>query len=1383
MAGEKQFDLFDMSGQHAEAVPAVDTSPAMIETNSVSVTPAMTPSTVSPPTAAVSRVIADAGQELVANRRNRTRKATGWADVENLNDALKVREVVKANVWPKPDYKQLIASGMKPLIAHIVKQVYDSVAAKPVLGYGKALDDGSLIRYIEALNRVETGLTAWSNDREAIKDWVEKSLSKVGGMLGHRISVMDLAPDKSLLDLVYPGGSREFGDQLKLAGGNKLYGALQPGYQECKRGLDAIRKGWPEKREAWEIQGFSVVTDATISVESYKRKDGSIHLLNVNDRSVKSFETRELADEAGTKLQPFVLFGKRGFIDSFATEDEAIAAAKNRARRDKTETISDKGVRVEAVEREGIARRMPGEDISAERMVAEFGLKGVNFGNWMKTPSARLEAQLHLNHAFDSFHDLAEILGVPPKALSLNGMLGLAIGAQGAGGAYAAHFVPGVNEINLTRTSGAGSLGHEFGHALDHYFAAQGGLSTATEPFMTEHASFGATRAVTHREGNGFVTKDVPRFGELRPEIVLSFKRIVEAMNKRPETEEEADAALSVRQVKNQRNLGAWLKAIRKDFAGQEEAFDVLASRVEAGDVGEGRIALSSRVSVCPVVSEMRDLYKAAHGRVYPIENLKNLQAGISQGQHLSAKALADGGHVPQMVSTDYATNARKLDEEKGGKQYWSTNLEKFARAFDAFVSDELEARGAKNGYLSHTGRQGNTVPMAAEREAINVAFRGLVGALQVRETEHGPALASISANGVQQPLPMAVLQAEISRIRRQWPSMPPVHVVQTTADLSFKLNSNADGGYYDGQVYVIANNVADVKQLQKVLAHECVLHHSLIEMLGAYGFSKLHHGLQKLKEQGDPVVLALAADIQNRYGALPPEMETMEIVASAGEQCLDEKGNIRVEFGFMKGVFASIAGWLRDHGISFPFSNTELQGIMHNAGEWIKRDPIGTDRGADVSLSHATGEVLHSFAGVRAETAPLDALRLAREMKLSGIDDRTIWTDTGWTFGFADGKPRFEISDDQASIVVEGRTFAQVWLDMAKVDPSVNNIGQFLVKYPESPLTAEVNNHQGVRAAYEGLVTDDPAIAREIENYLEHADLYQAYPALARIKAAQPPGIDGMVRAGAAAFVPDANLFKYSRVNNPDQFRSTTLHEFQHAIQGIEGFSPGGSPENFQVMDLTGKEVSRINEVISDIYERNPAFYRDSVKATQLHLAVVDKYGTVSNGPASDPLVQEWWGAIDQRDSHPEAKDWYALKSLARQVERDRIILSPEDQYSRLAGEVEARVTQARIDMSPEERRAIYPLDNMDFPVASQALRGARRADALVFEGHHVGKILDVSDGVATQRVNRDGAVVRHVVSALSAPVAIGQVVEIRYAGEQGVVANPEQGIQQTCR
>jgi len=184
------------------------------------------------------------------------------------------------------------------------------------------------------------------------------------------------------------------------------------------------------------------------------------------------------------------------------------------------------------------------------------------------------------------------------------------------------------------------------------------------------------------------------------------------------------------------------------------------------------------------------------------------------------------------------------------------------------------------------------------------------------------------------QDMSFSVIEAEIIRMRQEWSAMPPVKVVNKVSDLPFAAPSNADGAYCDGRVYVVAENIIDLKQVQKVMAHECVLHHSLFEMLGDYGFSKLHVGIQGLKEAGDPVVTKLAGEILQRYGVLPPQDETKEIVARAGEQCLDDTGNVKVGFGFMKSVFAGVAGWLRDHGISVPFTNTELQGIMHDAGE-----------------------------------------------------------------------------------------------------------------------------------------------------------------------------------------------------------------------------------------------------------------------------------------------------------------------------------------------------------------------------------------------------------------------------------------------------------------
>jgi hypothetical protein len=99
-----------------------------------------------------------------------------------------------------------------------------------------------------------------------------------------------------------------------------------------------------------------------------------------------------------------------------------------------------------------------------------FGFRGVEFGNW----NNQEERQDVMNHAFDGLLDLAEVLNIPPKALSLNGELGLAFGARGQGLSGArAHYEPSYSVINLTKMAGAGALAHEWFHAFDHYLARQ----------------------------------------------------------------------------------------------------------------------------------------------------------------------------------------------------------------------------------------------------------------------------------------------------------------------------------------------------------------------------------------------------------------------------------------------------------------------------------------------------------------------------------------------------------------------------------------------------------------------------------------------------------------------------------------------------------------------------------------------------------------------------------------------------------------------------------------------------------------------------------------------------------------------------------------------
>ncbi|TPN11739.1 LPD5 domain-containing protein [Mesorhizobium sp. B2-1-2] len=141
--------------------------------------------------------------------------------------------------------------------------------------------------------------------------------------------------------------------------------------------------------------------------------------------------------------------------------------------------------------REGVDRREG--DVSPETFQETFGFRGVQFGNYVE--GAR--RQFELNEAFDGLMDLAEVLAVPPQALSLNGTLGLAFGARGRGGAQAAkaHYEPDQIVINLTKNSGAGSLAHEWFHGVDNYFGRQdtGGKMTAFASDM--RASSGKVRA------------------------------------------------------------------------------------------------------------------------------------------------------------------------------------------------------------------------------------------------------------------------------------------------------------------------------------------------------------------------------------------------------------------------------------------------------------------------------------------------------------------------------------------------------------------------------------------------------------------------------------------------------------------------------------------------------------------------------------------------------------------------------------------------------------------------------------------------------------------------------------------------------------------------
>jgi hypothetical protein len=122
-------------------------------------------------------------------------------------------------------------------------------------------------------------------------------------------------------------------------------------------------------------------------------------------------------------------------------------------------------------ERIGVEYLKKGELINSDMFIKGFGLKGVEYGLW-ESQDVR---KLNVVKAYNSLMDLSKLIGVSPKAISLNGELSLAFGSRGVPKARA-HYEFQTQAINLTKENGQGSLAHEWFHALDHYLARHSGV-------------------------------------------------------------------------------------------------------------------------------------------------------------------------------------------------------------------------------------------------------------------------------------------------------------------------------------------------------------------------------------------------------------------------------------------------------------------------------------------------------------------------------------------------------------------------------------------------------------------------------------------------------------------------------------------------------------------------------------------------------------------------------------------------------------------------------------------------------------------------------------------------------------------------------------------
>jgi hypothetical protein len=170
----------------------------------------------------------------------------------------------------------------------------------------------------------------------------------------------------------------------------------------------------------------------------------------------------------------------------------------------------------------------------------------------------------------------------------------------------------------------------------------------------------------------------------------------------------------------------------------------------------------------------------------------------------------------------------------------------------------------------------------------------------------------------------------------------------------------------------------------------------------------------------------------------------------------------------------------------------------------------------------------------------------------------------------------------------------------------------------------------------------------------LEHQELYKAYPELSDMPVHFFP--EEKMQGAYAAYSPKLDKMTLSDALSPEKARSSSLHEIQHAIQERERFGVGGNTRDFARMK--GEAEAKIDEL------------------NQQMIAAVRQMDNPATSTAQKAELKGQYDALmSQRN---------ALVPAAQ--------IDPMEAYGHLMGEAEARLTQRRRDLTPEQRRKNFP-------------------------------------------------------------------------------------------
>lgn len=335
-----------------------------------------------------------------------------------------------------------------------------------------------------------------------------------------------------------------------------------------------------------------------------------------------------------------------------------------------------------------------------------------------------------------------------------------------------------------------------------------------------------------------------------------------------------------------------------------------------------------------------------------------------------------------------------------------------------------------------------------------------------------------------------------------------------------------------------------------------------------------------------------------------------------------------------------------------------------------------------------------------------LDNLSVAREMEAEKKDAKAIKMATGWERG-ADGKWRYEIPDLKEFDRNGNLLYRKHHPDYARYIELQDKDLKNLLEDGEKLTDKEREEYEALSKKYEsdkfgGEKLDN---IHTLEAYVDAPELFKAYPELRNVRVTFKD--TGGWETASYYAISDVIYFNVDDVGEivvntgkvtanmrTKELKSVFLHEIQHAIQVIEGFAEGGSPQymkglysDYFLQDYSSSQLHELaelrriaeNKVKRGEYKRMSYAVKNVIKAAKEHGFYPTWAESFDNNPNSVTTVYD------------------TLIKFPSEVLDKAVLIDERDLYNRVAGEVEARNVQERMGMSAEERRASLAAETED--------------------------------------------------------------------------------------